>query len=115
MIRKLAILLALPIAAFAHTTLLNSTPASGAELPQSPPAIELQFRDQARLTAVSVVGPDKASRRLEFAASDKPNGFRIQNPMLAAGRSEITWTGLSKDGHVITGKLNFVIKPAPKN
>ena len=36
----------------------------------------------------------------------------VENPALAAGRNEIHWKALSKDGHVISGKLTYTIKPA---
>jgi methionine-rich copper-binding protein CopC len=114
MIRILAALLALPLAALGHTTLLNSSPKSGAELAQSPPAIELQFKDAVKLTAVTVTGADKSSRRLEFVTGQKPNSFLLAKPMLEPGSSEVKWTALSKDGHVVTGTLTFVVKP-PKN
>jgi copper resistance protein C len=113
--RFLAILLYLPLAALAHTTLSSSSPKDGAELQESPPAIEIQFKDAAKLTAVTVTtDSDKNARRLESAAGEKPNTFIVAKPMLAAGINEVKWTALSKDGHVMSGKLRFIVKSASK-
>jgi len=113
--RFLAILLCMPLAALAHTTLSTSTPKDGAELQESPPTIEIQFKDAAKLTAVTITNDaDKNARRLEFAAGPKPNTFVVAKPMLAAGTNEVKWTALSKDGHVMSGKLHFTVKSAPK-
>jgi len=108
------LLLVLPTVAPAHTGISSTAPKSGAELAQTPPVIEIQFHDAARLTSVVVVGADKHERRLEFTASDKPNTFKVTDPKLEAGRNEIQWKALSKDGHVASGVLVFTIKPPAK-
>lgn len=100
--------------AYAHTTLANSSPKNNATLEQSPPVIEIQFRDPAKLTAAVVVGVDQQSRKLEFAPSDKQNTYVLTQPNLSSGRNEIKWTALSHDGHVIRGTLVFTIKPAAR-
>ena len=105
----LCALAVMPLATHAHTTLSDSSPKNNATLAQSPPTIEIQFRDPAKLTAVVAVGEDKAERKLGFAASDKPNSFAIAEPNLTRGRNEIKWTALSHDGHVIRGTLVFTI------
>jgi methionine-rich copper-binding protein CopC len=105
-------LLALPTPSPAHTEVSSTTPKSGAELAQSPPVIEIQFHDSAKLTSVVLVGVDKQERRLEFKPSEKPNTFNVPDPKLAVGRNEIHWKALSKDGHVASGSLVFIVKPA---
>jgi methionine-rich copper-binding protein CopC len=97
---------------WAHTTLTGSTPKDGSTLDQSPPAIEISFRDAVRLTSAVVIGADKQERRLEFVAGDKPNSFKLQQPKLGPGRNEVQWKALSKDGHVVAGSLVFTVKPA---
>jgi methionine-rich copper-binding protein CopC len=112
--RVLALLLVLPLTALAHTTLLSSVPKSGSELTESPATIELQFREAAKLTTVTVTGTDKHARKLQFALSDKPNTYIIAKPALTPGTSEVKWSALSRDGHVITGKLTFLVEPKTK-
>jgi methionine-rich copper-binding protein CopC len=109
-----AFLLISPILGQAHTGVANTNPKSGSELAQSPPTIEIQFHDSARLTSLVVVGADKRERKLEFSASEKPNTFKVNEPKLEVGRNEIVWKALSNDGHVATGTLVYVIKPASK-
>lgn len=98
------------VTGFAHTSLSGSTPKSGAELDESPPAIELTFRGEARLTSVVAV-VNGAERRLEFTPKASATSFRIENPQLQPGRNEIQWKALSKDGHVVSGSLTFTVKP----
>ena len=101
--------------AAAHTTLESSSPPSGATLEQSPPTIEMKFHHPINLTSVVVVDAGKAERKLEFTPNASAAVFQLPDPQLHAGRNEITWKGLSKDGHVVTGSLVFEIKPkAPK-
>ena len=39
----------------------------------------------------------------------------MDEPALQVGRNEIRWKGLSKDGHVISGTLVFVVKQSSAN
>ena len=110
-----ALVLALPNLGYTHTELAKAVPASGAELPASPPVIEIHFKSEARLTSVVAVGADKQERRLEFTVAKQPNTFNVTEPKLAAGRNEVQWKALSKDGHVASGKLIYTIKPTSKS
>lgn len=98
------------VTGFAHTSLSGSTPKSGAELDESPPFIEITFRGEARLTSVVAVA-DQNQRKLEFTPKTSAASFRIENPQLQPGRTEIQWKALSKDGHVVSGTLIFTVKP----
>jgi methionine-rich copper-binding protein CopC len=99
--------------AVAHTSVIGSSPASGSILQQSPPFIEITFRDPVRLTSVVAVESGKAGRKLQFTPADSAAKFKVIDPKLSPGRTEIQWKALSKDGHVIDGSLVFVIEPAP--
>jgi copper resistance protein C len=107
------LLLALPCAAsLAHTSVTTTNPKSGTVLEQSPPVIEIQFREEARITSVVVVEPGKAARKLEYQPNGVATLFKIPDPALGPGRSEIQWKALSKDGHVVSGTLVLVVKPS---
>ena len=97
--------------AAAHTTLESSSPANGAKLEQSPPVVEMKFHHPLSLTSVVVVDASKAERKLEFTPHASAAEFKLPNPQLHPGRNEITWKGLSQDGHVVSGSLVFEIKP----
>src|SRR3954466_16187748 len=87
--------------AAAHSTVEGSTPPSGATLEQSPPVIEIRFHGSISLTPLVGVDTSKAERKLEFTPHAAAAVFQLPNPQLAAGKSEIKWKGLSKDGHVV--------------
>jgi methionine-rich copper-binding protein CopC len=97
---------------FAHTSVATTTPKSGAVLAQSPPVIEIQFRDEVRMTSVVVLDVNKVERRLEFAPKSSAAAFKLENAELRPGRNEIQWKALSKDGHVVSGSLIITIAPA---
>jgi copper resistance protein C len=111
-IRSGAALLAMSVLAFqaaAHTTLESSTPANGATLQQSPPVIEMKFHHPINLTSVVVVDASNTERKLEFAPHASAAEFKVSNPQLAPGHNEVTWKGLSQDGHVVSGSLEFEV------
>jgi methionine-rich copper-binding protein CopC len=95
----------------AHTTLESSSPPSGAKLEQSPAVIEMKFHHPINLTSVVVVDSSKAERKVEFTPHASAAVFQLTNPHLNPGKNELTWKGLSKDGHVVTGSLVFEIEP----
>ena len=77
---------------------------------QSPSTIEIRFHAAINLTAVVVVDAGKVERKLEFTPHGSATTFQLPNPQLAPGHNEVKWTGLSKDGHVVTGKLVYEVK-----
>ena len=93
-------------------TVKSAEPADGAVLDRSPPSIAIKFEHAVQMTSVSVVAEHAAKRELTFAAVSGGTVITVENPALATGRNEIHWKALSKDGHVISGKLTYTIKPA---
>lgn len=108
----LTIALLCTLSAGAHTTVERATPESGAVLDRSPATIEVQFKHSVRVTSVVAIGADKAERKLAFAPMTSTQLIRIADPGLGVGRNEIRWKALSRDGHVISGALVYVVKPA---
>ncbi|MGH8187695.1 MAG: copper resistance CopC family protein [Steroidobacteraceae bacterium] len=104
--------LAVALAAAAHTRIEQATPASGAVLKQSPPAIEIKFKHAVRMTSVIVVDAAKAERKLTFEPATSSQVVTIVGPNLAPGRNEVLWKALSADGHVIGGSLTYTVGPA---
>ncbi|HEY8537796.1 MAG TPA: copper resistance protein CopC [Steroidobacteraceae bacterium] len=105
-----SVLLLIGTVAFAHTTATSTTPKSGSVLNESPPAIEITFKDAARLTAVVVRQAGKPERKLSFSPNTSAKTFTVENPMLEPGKNEVQWTALSADGHVIKGTIVITIK-----
>ncbi len=107
-----ASLLSMPMTfSLAHTTATTS-PKSGSVLTLSPPLVEISFQHEARLTSAVVIAADKSERKLEFAPKGSAKTFTVANANLAAGRNEIQWKALSKDGHVVSGSIVLVIDSA---
>lgn len=97
--------------AAAHTTLERSSPASGSVLTQSPAQLTLTFGEPTRLTSVAVATAS-GERRLDFAPSGSATTFTVVSPQLAAGRNEVRWRALSRDGHPVEGSIIIVVRPA---
>lgn len=97
--------------AIAHSTVKNTIPASGAVVNRSPDSIFINFNEPARMTSVVVAEAGKADRKLEFTPpSGSTTTIRIPEPQLGAGRNEIKWKALSKDGHPISGSIIIVMQ-----
>jgi methionine-rich copper-binding protein CopC len=106
------ILLQFTMPAIAHTAVAGTKPKSGSVLAASPPVVEINFEHTTHLTSVVVLEAGKAQRSLAFTPSGGARSFRLPVPKLGPGRSEIQWKALSSDGHVVSGLLVLVIKPA---
>ena len=113
--RRLLLSIALLAASFgagAHTALTGAKPADGATLESSPAAIEITFEHAVQMTSISVVADKAEERKLTFTPTASSTVFTVDKPALTNGHNEVHWKALSKDGHVVTGKLTYTIKPA---
>lgn len=112
--RVVALLFALSAPASAHTVLVSSSPADGAELAAPPSEIVLTFESRVRppFSKVDVTGPSGESARTADppAASDEDRVLRAPlRPELPPGRYEVRWSVVSADGHRKEGRLGFVV------
>jgi copper transport protein len=96
----------------AHTSAVSTTPKSGSVLDASPASITLTLKEAARLTSVVVRSEGKPERKLTFTPNTSATQFTIEDPKLEAGKSEVKWTALSKDGHVVAGTIVLTVKSA---
>src|SRR5262245_40589393 len=96
--------------ALAHTSAASTTPKTGSVLERSPATIEITFKEAARLTSVVVQQAGKPDRKLTFEPNVAASTFKIDNPKLDAGKSEVRWIALSKDGHVVQGVIVLTVK-----
>jgi len=107
--------LVVALGAGAHTTVEKTRPATDAPLASSPPTIEIQFKHAVQMTSVVVLDATKSERKLTFTPATSATLVTLNEPAMQVGRNEIRWKGLSKDGHVISGTLVFVVKPSSTN
>jgi methionine-rich copper-binding protein CopC len=106
---------AAPLAAFAHAKMVTSTPKDGATVAAGLSDIELAFSKPMRLTLLHVrQAKDKQDVPLRGAL---PKTFektaKVAVEALKAGAYDISWTAVSEDGHVMTGSFAFTVADTP--
>lgn len=107
-------------AAFAHPSLIDSTPKDNSEGP-APAKIELHFSENltkqfSRANLVMTEMPGMASHgpmkiAVKVAVADDPKVMVLTpNQALAPGKYSVEWRAVSADTHPITGKITFAVK-----
>ena len=99
--------------AWAHDSLVSSSPADGAVLEAAPASIDLVMSEPAQAlgTQVSVVGADGQEHA---AGAVQLVDTSVSQPVdaLPAGDYRVTWRVTSSDGHPISGELGFTVSAA---
>jgi methionine-rich copper-binding protein CopC len=102
-------LLAVPVPAAAHTTLVSSSPEAGATLPRLPTEVDLVFSEEVQAPAYVVVTAPDGSR----VTSGKPrvDAETVRQPLATgpAGDYTVAYRVVSEDGHPVTGELTFTV------
>ena len=107
----LALLLALPLPAQAHDTLLSSDPEDGASLETSPEAITLTFSADVLAVSPLVRITDESGAQLAeiVPAVDGATATATLEEPLPAGAHTIQWRVVSSDGHPIEGSFTITV------
>jgi copper transport protein len=102
--------LVLPGAAFAHATLLQTTPANGTVLAKAPKSVTVLFDDSVRV-AKGNAAVDNATQASVLAGKASVQGRRLTIPLrpLADGAYSVRWSIVSEDGHREKGVLAFAV------
>jgi copper transport protein len=102
-------MLAAPGVAFAHAALINTDPADGAVLAQSPTQFSLTFSEPVSPLVLTLVRPDGVAVPLTaFRLGDQT--VKIDNPhVLGAGTHVLSWRVISTDGHPVAGSVLFSV------
>jgi len=109
----LASLLALlPLFAYAHTGLKESTPAADATVGAAPEAIELVFTGPVRLVRLTVKVDGQALVTDFRPSSEAVAGYSFRPQGMQAGSYTVEWAALGGDGHTVSGSFGFKIDPA---
>ncbi|MGI6246543.1 MAG: copper resistance protein CopC [Pseudochelatococcus sp.] len=103
-----ALLLMLPLPAFAHAVLTGVSPAENAVLDVAPDAALLSFNEPVSPLSIRLIGPDGSDSDLTRAVSGARE-LRIPFAALARGTHVLTWRVASDDGHPVAGSLVFSI------
>jgi len=103
----------MPVPVAAHTSLLQTDPASNSTLDHSPETITLHFDEplQAGFTKVTVF--DASQRPVTSspnpAAGTDPSAVTVGVPKLTTGVYSVLWQVLSADGHPVRGAFVFTV------
>lgn len=104
--------LAFPLAASAHSLLLESTPAPNAVV-AAPARVELRFnnRIEPKLSRIRLVDERGARRDLPVGTHGGPDRVSAPLSTLSPGPYRIEWQVLSTDGHIVSGRFSFRVPP----
>lgn len=116
MIRRLAalavtfgLLVAFCASALAHAYLIESAPADGDLLKQSPAAVELAFNEPVEVVSAARVDPAGSVERLDGGAEKRARVRLELPPDLTPGSHLVSWRVISQDGHTVAGSLVFSV------
>ena len=106
----LALSLAGPAAA--HSRPETTAPANGEVVAAAPEVIAISFDKPMRVTTIELTNADGDTFALERTDGMKPvTRFEATPPALPAGSYTVEWRGLSEDGHAMSGRFSFEIRP----
>jgi copper transport protein len=101
----------LPASAFAHATLIRTTPADGAVLPRAPRVVTVEFDDTIRVAGGNAA-VDNATQSSVLAGRATAHRRILTiplRPQLANGAYSVRWSIVSDDGHREEGVLAFAV------
>ncbi len=97
-----------PVPAFAHASLLSTSPSAGADLTEAPSAISLTFDEQVRIPGNGIRVIDEQAQTVEIGRPKiTKNVLAISVPKLHPGAYVVSWRAVSPDGHPIRGAFTF--------
>jgi methionine-rich copper-binding protein CopC len=102
-------LVAFGVTANAHAHLQKSSPADNSVITTSPPNLELNFSEAARLTALSIQKGDEPQQKLKPLPTATAQQISVPLPPLTPGTYLVSWRVVSDDGHMMSGALHFTL------
>ena len=100
--------------AFAHSTLLGSDPADGANLDTGPSQVSLRFNEDMPpgFDVVFVIGPDGKEWQSGTVTTSGPVVSVPVAPLGPAGTYRVGYRVVSADGHPVEGRTSFTLSKA---
>jgi len=121
-LRRTAVVLLLGLAgmlvgaapAWAHSQLLGSDPANGADLDRGPSRVTLTFNEDMPpgFDVVTVTGPDGKTWQSGEVTTSGPTVSVPVAPLGPAGRYQVGYRVVSADGHPVQGGTSFTLTRA---
>lgn len=101
-------------ATWAHASLVDATPAAGAQLATPPKEVVLHFTEKLEAAFSSIKLTDSANREIgtSKAVLDTKDAtvMKLALPPLQKGSYSVHWSSLSYDGHRKKGDYTFSVK-----
>lgn len=95
----------------AHSPLESTAPANDAIVVDVPSEVIFKFKNNIRLTRISMTHEDHPSVDLDLSAfSAFSADYAVPMDPMGAGIYVIDWRGLGADGHAVTGSFNFTVE-----
>jgi len=107
-------LLSLAGTALAHTQLQSSSPANGSTVATAPTEFVLTFPEAVRATSVAVTKDGGKEQKIENLPSAMVARIAVPAPKLEDGSYTLDWRVAGKDGHVMSGKVQFTVGGKPQ-
>ena len=99
-------------AAAAHSRPEATAPANGEVVAETPPVVAISFDEPMRVTRIELTNAGGDAFALERTDEMAPvTRFEATPPPLPAGRYTVKWRGLSADGHPMSGRFSFEVRP----
>ena len=110
----LCIVLAAPLVAWGHASLVKSAPAQRAVLYRAPAKIQLWFNERLEIRYSSFSLLDAAGKAIDTGAievaADDPRSIQAAIKPLPPGTYTVKYRVLSTDGHVVENRFSFTIR-----
>ena len=100
--------------AAAHSRPEATAPADGEVVAAAPAVISISFDKPMRVTTIELTGGDGDGDTFALERTDEMapvTHFEATPPPLPAGHYTVTWRGLSEDGHAMSGRFSFEVRP----
>jgi copper transport protein len=110
----LGVALALPAGAWAHASLVDSTPGIGARVDVVPHELVLHFSEHVDALRDSIVVVDANGRVVSGVSHTRADDHFVVAPLdrLHRGGYTVRWKAISRDGHVGRGVFTFGVRTA---
>ena len=98
--------------AAAHSRPETTAPANGEVVAAAPEVITISFDKPMRITMIELTDAGGDAIALERTDAMAPvTRFEATPPPVPAGHYTVSWRGLSADGHPMSGRFSFEVRP----
>lgn len=105
-------LMILTESAWAHSRINKTLPADGTILQKTPQDITFHFDNTIRITRIVLSHERSNAIGLDYLDGYEDYNDRFKLPIVSMGQGtyQVQWRGISQDGHVMQGDLQFVVE-----